>query len=60
MFRRIGRDGPLDSYADFTSVTSKTERLFMFYILLLFFVDDDEVDLDKKVSKKAKQGEVKG
>jgi len=27
---------------------------------LLFFLEDDEVDLDKKASKKAKQGDVKG
>jgi len=28
--------------------------------MLLFFIEDDEVDLDKKASKKAKLGEVKG
>lgn len=38
-----------------------TEKLFMLYIIiLLFLLEDDEVDLDKKASKKAKQGEVKG
>jgi len=27
---------------------------------LRFFLEEDEVDLDKKASKKAKQGDVKG